>query len=206
MLATIRFILIFLKKEESIAHKYSREHPRFKWLILLDAIITSLLIFGGVSYASQSSSLLRSMHLFNSGAKVISLADMTDHMKVAHTSAYWMGPISGVKYTYVDNSDSRITITYWPLNSNTDVVTERKFTVETFSDMAVYSRNLHPLEDPNSTKIVAPNGMTVQFNQASLDHEIVTFRDHPEVVVIDYPVWQLETVLMNNAEALKPVS
>jgi len=206
MLGMIRFLLVFIKKEETIAYKYNHAHPRFKWYLLMDAVLTSLLIYGGVVFASQPASILRSVHLMKVGAASLSLTQMTDHFKDGNKTAYWLGPMSSTKYTHVDNSNSRIAITYWPLNSNTDVMAQSKFTIETFMDPLAYATSLHPLADPNSAKIVTANGTTVEFNQASLNYEKVTFKNEPEIVIIDYPTWQLETTLMNNAEALKKVS
>ncbi|HEX7405815.1 MAG TPA: hypothetical protein VF307_07825 [Candidatus Nanopelagicaceae bacterium] len=202
----VRFLLVFIKKEETIAHKYNHEHPRYKWYLLMDAVLTSLLMYGGVAFASQPTSILRSVQLMKVGAVSMSLTEMTDHFKDGNKTAYWLGPMSSTKYTYVDNSTSRIAMTYWPLNSNTDLMDQSKFTIETFMDPVAYATSLYPLADPNSAKIVTANGTTVEFNQASLNYEIVTFKDKAEVVVINYPTWQLETTLMNNAEALKGVS
>jgi hypothetical protein len=65
---------------------------------------------------------------------------------------------------------------------------------------------MHPLGNPNSSIVDTQAGVTVRFNTAAMNYEIVTFKGKPEIVVVNYPTWQLVATLMKNAQALKKIS
>lgn len=206
MLAMTRWVFVFTRKEGTIAYRYNRAHPHFKWYLGLDAVLTSLLVFGGVAFAYQPMSSFRMTQLEHSGAVAMSSTEFIRHINGKGDIAYWLGPISGHKYTHADNSLSVITMTYWPQGSNIDIAKQSDLTVATYDNLAAYTTSIHPIENPNTARLVASIGTTVKFNGATMDYEIVTFKGKPEIVVVYYPTWQLSATLMKNAEALKRVS
>jgi len=208
MFAIIRLVRAFINKEEITVYRYNRAHPHFKWFLGLDALLATFLIFGGFAFASQPASSFQTTQLQHAGAVAMSSSEFTNHVHAYNIMAYWLGPISGYKYTHVDNSLSVITVTYWTKNADINFATESKLTVATYENIEAYTTTVHPLEDPNTVKIVSASGTTVRFSEAAIamNYEIVTFKGKPEIIVVNYSTWQLATTLMKNAEALRLVS
>lgn len=206
MLAMIRYVFVFIRKEETIAYRYNRAHRYFKWYLGLDMVLTSLLVFGGFAFASQPASSSQTTQLQHFGAVAMSSTELTNHIQAGNTMAYWLGPISGYKYTHIDNSLSVITVTYWAKDADINFATESKLTITTYDNIGAYTTSVHPLEDPNTAKIVSASGTTVRFDEAAMNYEIVTFKGKPEIIVVNYSTWQLAMTLMKNAEALRLVS
>jgi len=182
-----------------------KNHQYLTLRLGLVAVLASLLVFGGVALVSQPAPSFGTTQLEHSGVVAMSAADSTKHINGEGTVVYWLGPISGYKYTHIDNALPVITMTYWPEGSDITIANQSTLTIATYDNLKVYAANLHPLEDPNTAKIVTARGTTVKFSEASMDYEIVTFKDAPEIIVINYPTSQLATTLMKNAEALKLV-
>lgn len=208
MLAKFRLMHNFFKKEETIVYRYNRAYPHFKWFLALDAVLSIALVLGGVAFASQTSQTSQSSRvnqLTRVGTVAMSSIEFSNHIKVEGILAYWLGPISGYKHTYVHNSPFVISMTYWPQDSNINIMSQSKLSVATYDNLASYSNTMHPLEDPNTARLVTANGFTVRFNEGNTAQEIVTFKGRSEIVVVSYPTRQLVTILMKTAKALRPV-
>ncbi|HEX7405814.1 MAG TPA: hypothetical protein VF307_07820 [Candidatus Nanopelagicaceae bacterium] len=198
--------VLYFDEEKRVVHRHSRNHSHFKWHLGLDALLTSIVVVGVMALVSTHSSSSRVTQLQHSGVVAMSTSDFIQHVKEYQIKADWLGPISGYKYTHIDNSLGVVSVTYWPEGSGITEVNRSALTVTTYENQGVYQTNMHPLEDPNTATIVSSSGATVKFSEASLDYEIVTFKNSPEIDVVSYPTSQLATTLMKHAEALKPVS
>jgi len=198
--------VLYLGQETRVLHRYNRKHSHFKWHLGLDALLASIVVVGVMALVSPHSSISRMTQLQHSGVVAMSAPGFIQHVKEYHIKADWLGPISGYKYTHIDNSLAVVSVTYWPEGSGVTEVSRSALTVTTYENQGIYETNMHPLEDPNTATIVSSSGVTVKFSEASLDYEIVTFKNSPEIDVVTYPTSQLATTLMKNAEALKPIS
>jgi hypothetical protein len=206
MLGINDFPLVSIKKEESIVFKHNHAHPRFKWYLALDALLTTALIYGGVAYAIQPPSHARTSQLEHGGVVAMSSTGLIDHVKSENMISYWLGPISG--YTYTPNcvvADAMV-VTYLAKNSKIDDPNQANLTVHTYNNLEIYNSMMHPLENANTSIVDTQAGVTVRFNTAAMNYEIVTFKGKPEIVVVNYPTWQLVATLMKNAQALKKIS
>jgi len=198
--------LVTITKEESIALKHKPAHPRFKWYLALDALLTTVLIYGGVAYAVQPPSHDRTSQLEHGGVVAMSSTGLIDHVESENMISYWLGPISGYRYAPNCVVAHAMLVTYLAKNSKIDDPNQANLTVRTYNNLEIYNVMLHPLENPNASIVDTEAGVTVHFNTAAMNYEIVTFEGKPEIVVVNYPTWQLATTLMKNAQALKKIS
>ena len=80
-----------------------------------------------------------------------------------------------------------------------------QLTVKTYSNTADYITAVHPLSQGSNMRSVTAGEMTVEFNNAKLDREIITFKNQPEIVTVNYPTLQTSQTLIKNAGNLKLV-
>lgn len=206
MSAGVPQAVLYFGEEKRVVHRHSRKNSHFNWHLVLDSLLASIVVVGVMALVSPHPSSSRMTQLQHVGVVAMSGPDFIQHVKEYHMKADWLGPISGYKYTHIDNSLAVVSVTYWPEGSGITEVNRSALTVMTYENQGVYETSIHPLEDPNTATIVSSSGAIVKFSEASMDYEIVTFRNSPEIDVVSYPTSQLATTLMKRAEALKPVS
>lgn len=202
MVALIRWFLKSIKRERLVLSNYEKSHPHFLRYIAVDAVVSVAIILTGfhffVSYTAFATDDLK-----DAGITVMSVDELINDVKAENENVYWLGPIPGDTYTDNDLQSGINFITYLPPHSDPNNINQRKLSVKTYRNLAVYKGVVHPLMGSNARKIVGTNGISIEFNEESPDREVVTFKDKPEIVVIRYPTWQPATILMKNAENLR---
>jgi hypothetical protein len=205
MISIIRWFIGLFNKEFQFLSRSKKSHSHFILYLSFDALLSATIILVGFQVVASHTSIGLRAIMGHSGAVAMSSTEFIRHIKGNGDIAYWLGSISGHKYTHIDNSVSVITMTYWPQEANIDIAKQSDLTVATYNNLDAYTTSIHPIEDSNTAILVTSTGTTVKFNEGSMNYEIVTFKGKPEIVVVYYQTSQLATILMKNAANLKLV-
>lgn len=204
MLATARFIFSWLGRERVVFSNYKRSHPHFLRYLVLDALLSSALVFGAYQYTFATPSPT-ALSLENSGAVAMSSADLTRAVRSGKYVAYWLGPKSGYKYILIATRKDEVIISYLPMGSDINRANEVKLTVKTYSDPSkvkspICSRG--NLTTANSGE-VCTNPTT--FNRDSMKEETIAIRGTDIRVVINYVSAQTVATMVKNGSSLKRI-
>lgn len=181
--------------------RYRRSHPHLIRNLSLDVVLSLVIGFVGFQLVDHRTSATDraedSRVIAMSSDKLIAL------VKKHRDPVYWLGPISGNKYSFNQNADDVDIVSYLPKGSSLSNVNQRKLTVKTYKTLEAYATHIHPLVGANSTKFVTAKGNTVESDEALMDVETVTLSGRPEIVVIRYPTMQTAETLIKNADELR---
>lgn len=205
MIAIVRWVLGLFNREHLLLSRYRKSHPHFILYLSLDAVLSATIVLAGFQFAASHTSTDLHAIMRGSGVIAMSSSELIEHAKKNGRPVYWLGPMRQNRYMLIHSQGDIGIIVYLPKGSNPANVNQPKLTIETYKNFAAYATDLHPFLGTNSTKLATTSGITVEFNKASMDYEIVTFRDKPDFVIIHYPMWQLAATLMKNANNLKLV-
>lgn len=163
----------------------------------------AIVVFGFQFFISSPSA---SPSLAPSGGSFISAEALANQVKGESRPIYRLGPMEGYSYSLDSSHKGVDVISYLPLmGPRTLGEPQPKLVVETYQDAFTYrNSHLEPL-NLNNVRIETPTGITVQFNEVSLDFAIVTPQGKQAFAVIRYASWQFPTTLMNTANQLKLV-
>lgn len=206
VLAVIRFLLAFFNKEHVIFSRYDREHPHFKWFLGLDAVLSTVLVFGGVAFAFQGLHDEQTVQLEHSGGVVMSSTELIEHVKSENIGFYWLGPILGDKYTIDHTVDNEIVIVYLAKDSDINNANKSKLIIDTYANSASVEAPDRSKSWTEVTKQMTALGNTVEFDKNSMMEEKVAIKGTDKIVLIHYPTVQTSQTMMENADALKQVS
>lgn len=206
MMALIRFIYDFVRKEELVALHYIRENPRRNWLIALDALVTVSLVFGGVSYAAQSSNNATTKELMRIGAMPMTASEFVEHAHSIGAREYWLGEVKGFGISSDDRAESERLVSYVRNGSNPMDLKGHGITIATYRssiDSQVSDQFAQGVE--LSTSVTA-SGRIVQYDKTSMMHEVVSIIGNTNQISIHYQDSQSLQTLMDNATALRIAS
>ena len=205
MMAMVRFVYDFLRKEELMAFDYIRKHPRAKWLIFLDAIVTLSLVFGGFAYASQSSRSDTSAALMRVGAVAMTSSQFIDHVRTGGGKVYWLGDISGSGISSNESQRNIVSVTYAKTGSNSGNLGRHEITIVTHRNSNEIKGEVQSGTSLQPDSSVTASGLVVAYNKNSMMDEVVSMNGTFNVVSIHYPAAQTFETLMGNAMALRLV-
>jgi len=139
------------------------------------------------------------------GVTSISADKLINYVKSENRSTFWFGPMPGNMYSINVTRPGTSVITYLPTCLVPSDKKIPQLTVKTYSNTADYITAVHPLSQGSNMRSVTAGEMTVEFNNAKLDREIITFKNQPEIVTVNYPTLQTSQTLIKNAGNLKLV-
>lgn len=100
------------------------------------ALLSVVSVTGVVTLATASSNSDRQDLIRTSGAQALTAVELTDLVKRQGLTAYWLGPISGSKYTLVATDADRVTISYLSGGLGIGDADQRNLVMETVADGA----------------------------------------------------------------------
>lgn len=205
MLAIVRFIFTFVNKERAIFSRYDRAHPHFKWYLGLDAVLSTVLVFGGFALASQGSYHGRTEVFLENGLVAMSSSELVRHVKGDGIVAYWLGPFQGYKYTidHVDSTDA--VIVYYPNDAKLDALNLRKIHFITHKKSTNVMAPLSVYDKTGVVNFVTTHGDTVQFAKLLPINETISVKGTNDIVEIYYSTVQTPRSMMENADALRRI-
>lgn len=204
MLIFLRWILGLFKKEQAVFIRYERSHPHLVRYIALDAVISVAVVIGAFQLIHTTSSSTQSVVPL--GVAAVSAADLVGNATNSNLDAFWLGPVSGYKYTLDGLESGIVDIFYWPGTADSLDGNEFLYEVKTYERLDVWNTHTHPFKAKANTTTISINKIvTIKINKSSMKGVIATFADKPEIVAIAYPKAQTLESMIKNVESLKLV-
>jgi hypothetical protein len=204
MLAAVRFIFAWLSRERVVFSNYNRSHPHFLRYLVLDALLSSALVFSVYQYSSAASSST-TFSLEHSGAVALSSADLTNIVRTGNYVAYWLGPKSGYKYTLIVTRKDEVIVSYLPKGSNIDSANQVRLTVKTYADPSKVKSPLCSRGESNSADSNGACTNPTTFNTDSMKEETIAIRGTDIRVVVNYVSAQTVATMVKNGSSLKRI-
>lgn len=186
----------------SAISRFRERHQSFILFLLANILLAPLLAYAGLQIVASHPPIVSNTIMMSSGVKSMTSTDLVSFARLEHVDAYWLSSVPGDKYT-INNAQGGInSITYIPAGVDQSTSSQATMSIMTYSNSALYSSQLKPLSNANATGTVTQNGVIVQYDSSAPNHMVVTFSNHPEIVVVDYPTTQTPASFIHDAESL----
>jgi hypothetical protein len=199
-------LLKYVGKERELFKRYTGAHPHFKRNILLDAFISSALVFVVFGFLNQVADRARAGELLRSGGVEMTSDELVQHVKSEGITAYWLGPVQGYKYTIICKDRKEIIVTYLPQGVGLNHPDRYNLTIETYARTLKSEQAAPPNIMSDNDDFVALNG-TNGITYLS-DPRMVTFKplNTDKTVEVQYPSGTPANDILVDAERLKLIS
>jgi hypothetical protein len=179
----------------------------FLLFLAVDALLSMMLVVGIFQFLHHREfSAHHRRELEHAGVLSMNYRQLFNHIGDERRTVYWLGPITGARYTVDDLTPHQVTVTYIRINENLYDADQIKRTVQTFENMHEFQRFEGAFMDTSRLVEVTTNlDRKVVYDSRVLNTEIVTFPDAPEVVVVSYVSVKTKNELVANADRLSPV-
>lgn len=180
------------------------QSSRLKWYV---ALVASLSIASAIGALVISNNInhenLRRVQI--SGGVTLSATELVDLVKLGKLVAYWLGPISGSKYTLVATGNGVVTITYLSGGSGIDNPFQNNLAFETVSNDNLKAALVAPSTEVDNAKVKTVTGNTFSYDKYITDHMRVQIKGKPLQVLVFYPRLHSVLSMQTDAEALQRV-
>lgn len=185
--------------------RFNQFHPRVKWFLLFNLVITPLIVFTVMQLvASHSPSITKSL-IFTSGAKTITADKLVQSVASTGRSVFWLDRLSGDTYSHSSINDGVDVVTYVPQSANPAYLNTPDLVITTYRSLEIFNAQLRPLQGTKDNTVELFRQIEVAYNPAAPDHATVFFKNRPEIAVINYPANQAVSTLINDAQSLAPI-
>lgn len=181
----------------------SRNH--FIGFVLLNLLFWPILVYAGLLF-SESHSPLATKTIAVSDGQSITADQLISAVTARGRSVFWLNGISGDTYSENSSVSGLDVISYIPASTNLSTPRSFDLVIKTYRDTNFFNSQLHPLSGADDAAIEKVGGVTITYSPSSPDHSVVTFKDRPQVVTIDYPSFQGLSTLVADAENLQLIS
>lgn len=205
MARRIRSILSFLFSQGKDFWLYGRSHPLFKWYLGAIALFSVVSITGVMALTTAESRAARNVLIQTSGAETLTATELTDLVIKEKLIAYWLGPISGSKYTLVANRTGRVTISYLSGGLGIDNPHQRNLLIETTGlgrRSGVLSSEESEIDNATDSTVT---GNTFSYDNSLRDHMSVQIKVSEHHVLVVYPQPRTPLTMQTDAEALERI-
>lgn len=169
------------------------------------ALLSVVSVTVAVTLATAGSSADREDLIRSSGAQALTSVELTDLVKRKGLTAFWLGPISGSKYTLVATDTERVTITYLAGGLGIDNATQRNLVIVTVINGAKIGGLLAYESEVNHVQDLIVTGNTFSYDSLLLDHMKVKIHDSGRHVLVLYPQNRSALSMQTDAEALEKI-
>lgn len=183
--------------------RYQRSHPHFIRNMSIDLILSLAIGFAGFQVVSSRISTPKPLEY--SQVRALTSEQFVALVKTHKDPVYWLGSLSGNKYSFEQNVEDIDIVSYLPKGSSLSNVNQRKMTIKTYKNPAAYASHIHPLVGADAFRLATSEGNIVEFDRNQMDIETVILRDRPQIVVIRYPIMQTSDTMIRNADRLRLV-
>lgn len=169
-------LFAFARKEHEFVARYSRLHPHFRRNVFMDALISSVLVivlFGEINHVSEYK---RVDNLLRVGGVSMAADELVSYVKHENIAAYWLGPLSGYKYTIICTNRQEIIVSYVPQGVSLNHPDRFNLTVETYSRTLQSETQTMSNLSSDRDDFITSNGTV-----------ITTFTDRPQLVKYKLP-------------------
>jgi hypothetical protein len=191
---------------KSAFSRYRRDHPHFKRHLLIDAVLS--LIFGvavfQISGYAHGNSSQYSIQL--TGAVTLSADQLVAEVKRAKVVAYWLGPISGSKYSLVASRSGEAVITYLSGGEGLENPAQHNLIIETNVNSVVVGPLMGAQSAFSNSEGSTSGGAVFAYDKYVPDHSVITLPRAGGHVLIYYPTNRSPSTILLDAESLIRIS
>jgi hypothetical protein len=207
MIALFRFIVRFFKKEQVLLHRYERTHPHFVWYVLVDAVISVSLVFGGFAIVrSLSAPSQAQIEIEDAGGVSLSADGLFRHFQREKRVAYWLGPKAGNSYAPTGVEKDMVTITYLSDGvAGLSKINEPKLTIQTYDSEAILEAHGQGLIHTDRTWTWNSRGDEISYDIHFMDFVVVKLKNAIQMVQINYPNARSSSSMLKDSVALRRV-
>lgn len=207
VLSLIRYIAGLLKKEHILRHNYHRTHPHFLWYVLLDAVLSIGLVFGGFAIVhgifGPSKAQIENE---DAGAIPLTAERLFAHLQGEKRVAYWIGPKEGYSYSPTGVEKDFVTITYLKGGESALFnITVPNLTIQTFEDESAFNDHGPRFFSPDRTSTWNLRGDEVDYDPNLMTSVVVRFKNQIQVVQINYPSARSAATMLSDSMSLRRV-
>ncbi len=176
---------------------------RLSLLVLLTVIVLSpLAVYVGIQIGDSHPPQILKPLMTTTGVKTMSASELVASIAKEKRTVYWLGPITGDKYSDNIAKTGIDQISYLPENSVQSDSSQYDLRVTTYGNLAIYNAQTHPTVVGSEKSVTNNFGTKVQYDPALPNYTIIQFASKPEIVVIEYSAFQSESTLVDTAQTL----
>jgi len=185
--------------------RYGRSRPHFKWYLGTVALVSVVSVTGAMALTTAGMNSSRNSLFETSGAQTLTAKELTDVVVREKILAYWLGPISGSKYTLITDNSGKATVSYLSGGLGIDNPSQRNLVIETTGDGGnpgvLLSRDS---EISNATDLTV-TGNTFSYDRSFIDHMTVQIKADGRQVFVAYPQTRTPLSMLIDSEALSKI-
>lgn len=178
-------------------------HPQ-RWFIALVGLLSAAAV-AGAFFMSQGGIQKNKIVAQRSGALTLSANELVALVKSEKLVAYWLGPISGSKYTLVATDNGIVTITYLSGGSGIENPFQNNLVFETVADENLKAALVAPGTEIDNSNVKTVTGNTFSYDRYLTDHMTVKIKGKHLQVFVFYPRMHSVSSMQTDAEALLQV-
>lgn len=182
-----------------------KSRNRFLKFLLLNALIWPMIAYVGYQISESHAPEISETLQTTSGIKALSAEELAATVMDEGRPVFWLGRLSGDRYTDITTKGGVDVITYLPQGVDPANLNQFGLIIKTYRDGKLFNTQLHPLLGPNSLVVEHVGGVTVSYDPQIPDHSIVTFKDRPQIVTINYPGFQNPSTIVLDAQNLTSI-
>lgn len=202
MASFIKSFRRFMRTQGRSYWRYDRLHPHFTRSLAIVALLSVISVTGAVTLATANSNATRQDLIRRSGAQTLTTVELTDLIVNEKLVAYWLGPISGSRYTIVATQAGIVTISYFSGGHGIDVANQRNLVIKTVTNIASKGALLAYNSEVNNAQDSTVTGNTFSYNVFLLDHMTVQIQGSGYHVHVFYPQTRSALTMQTDAEAM----
>ena len=181
----------------------AKRRPR-EWFIAFILLFSAAAV-GGAFLLSNVNSDKGKVLAQKSGALTLTAAELVSVVKKEKLVAYWLGPISGSKYTLVATDNGVVTITYLSGGKGLENPFQNNLVFETVSNGHLKAALVAPNTEVDNAKVKTVTGNTFSYDRYLTDHMKVQIKGKQLQVFVFYPDLHSVLSMQTDAEALQLV-
>lgn len=178
---------------------------RFLGFVLANTLFWPVVVFVGLQISASHSPQVVQDLMKTSGVQRMTADQLIATVTSQGRPVYWLNRMTGDMYSDNTSVNGIDVISYLPMDANPIHLNQLDLVVKTFKDANVYSMQLRPLAGGSGTVVENVGNVSVTYSPASPNHSVVTFKDRPQIVSIDYPSFQDVSTLVMDAQNLQLV-
>lgn len=175
-----------------------------RWFIAF-VVALSLIAVVDVFFLSGASTHRNRILAQRSGAVALSADELVDVVRSEKLVAYWLGPISGSKYTLVASGNGVVTVTYLSGGTGIDNPFQNNLVFETVGNNNLKSALVAPSSEVDNARVKTVTGNTFSYDRYLTDHMKVQIKGNPLQVIVFYPHLRSVSSIQTDVDALQRV-
>ena len=204
MLNLVTKIVKLFKKDFQLLANYERSHRHFLWFLVIDALLSVGIVFGGFAIFAEMNS--DSQQLSHVGTVVHTSQEIVTRIVDENLDAYWFGDIPGFEYTLNHRELGIVELFYWRQGSFNVKGKQFVYRVKTYKDERAWESTVHILiTNANLRTLQISKKIFITMDKSSMNRVIVRFVNLPEIVTLLYPLPQSLQAIELNVQSLRPI-